>query len=83
MKEVLRCIIVVLILIAGAVGVLFGIFAEKKQADTLYNNGICLKCGTEFHLINVEHVHNGGNHYFYACENEHIIECTCEPSKTE
>ena len=83
MKEALRCIVVILILIGFAVGMVFACIADKKEADALYNNGVCPKCGTAFHLVDVEHYRNGGDHYFFTCENEHIIECKCRPSIIE
>ena len=80
MKRVI-CIIVFVVLALGAtVG---GAILDKRDADRTYNNGICQTCGTKFHLVDVEHYRNGGNHYFYACENDHIIECKCRPSKID
>lgn len=82
MKEFLRGLFVIILIFAMIVGVIIGYaFYEKKDAEQKYNNGICPICETEFHLINVEHYRNGGNHYFYACENEHVIDCPCRPSK--
>ena len=54
---------------------------DMKEANKKYNNGICPKCGTEFHLVSVTHMKNNGNYYYYACENDHVIECQCLPSK--
>ena len=83
MKDTLRPVVVVLVLIAIFIGIIFACIIDKKEADAIYNNGICPRCGTAFHFVSVTHYQNSGDHYFFACENEHIIECKCRPSKTD
>lgn len=82
----MKKIIVIILVVVLALGALIGAgFLEKMSADKAYNNGICPICGTEFHLVDIESYGriSRGVYYFYACENEHIIKCHCQPSKSE
>lgn len=54
---------------------------QAKQKDIKYNNGICAKCETPFHLVNVTYKMYEGYKYIYACENDHVIICSCEQEK--
>ena len=62
--------VVVTIIIALAIG--FGIDGiitlEKKGDKKAWNNGHC-ECGTEWHLVNVEHLKNSVDSYYYSCDN--------------
>lgn len=56
-----------------AVFVFFGtmsgglITLEHKNDYVTWNNGYC-ECGNEWELKNVEHIKNGGNKYYYWCD---------------
>lgn len=46
-----------------------GMFAmERKGDEMVWNNGSC-GCGTEWELIDVEHLRNSGELYYYGCDN--------------
>lgn len=82
MKKIVAIILAVVLGIAVLIG---AAFLDKMHADKIYNNGICPKCGTEFHLVDIEGYGRVSYtvRYFYACENGHIIECRCQPSIDE
>ena len=41
--------------------------AERKSDVKAWNNGVC-KCGSAWEFSNVEHLRNGGNLYYWHCE---------------
>lgn len=68
--------VVVSIILAIAIGCgIAGMFAlEQKGDEIVWNNGTC-ECGGEWDLVNVEHIKNGGNRYYWNCEDcGHVIE---------
>ena len=57
------------------IGVALGICAWESAIDEeSWNNGIC-SCGGEFEFSNAAHRKNGGNYYYYVCnECSYVIE---------
>jgi hypothetical protein len=50
---------------------------ETDTNETKWNNGYCYNCGTEWTLVNVQHVKNDSTHYYYTCDNcKEIIDLT-------
>lgn len=41
---------------------------ENKQGEKNYNNGICTECGGNYYFIDMEHIRNGGDEYYYSCD---------------
>lgn len=82
MKKVIAIIVAVVL---GAAVLIGTGFLNKMNADKAYNNGVCPICGTDFRLADIESYGriSRGIHYFYACENGHIIDCRCQPSIDE
>jgi hypothetical protein len=62
--------VVVAIIIAFAIGFgVSGLFALERKGDEMaWNNGHC-ECGTEWELVDVEHLKNSGELYYYGCDN--------------
>ena len=61
--------VVVAIIVALAIGFgISGLFALERKGDEMaWNNGTC-ECGGEWDLIDVEHLKNSGELYYYECE---------------
>ena len=61
---------VVAIIVALAIGFgISGLFALERKGDEMaWNNGHC-ECGTEWGLVDVEHLKNSGELYYYGCDN--------------
>lgn len=85
MKSIIRIILFIVLVLGIAVVLIGAAFLDQMHTDKIYNNGICPKCGTEFHLVDIEGYGRVSYavRYFYACENGHIIECRCQPSIDE
>ena len=67
--------------IAIAVGVGLSCLEQSMDADT-WNEGICW-CGGEYEFSNAGHRKNGGNYYYYTCnECGRVIETTTPQAKT-
>lgn len=71
--KVIISIIIALIIGFGAMGLLE---FEYQGNSKRWNNGTCTTCGTTFELFDIEHSRNGGNTYYYKCENGHLIKTT-------
>ena len=56
---------IVAILVGFGVAGLFTI--EAKDDEAAWNNGYC-ECGGEWNFTNAEHIKNGGDLYYYECE---------------
>ena len=56
-------------LIASAFGTGFAglLHLEHKNDEQLWNDGNCT-CGKEWRLVSVDHVKNGGDLYYYTCD---------------
>ena len=62
--------IIVAIIISLAVGFgISGLFALERKGDEMAWNGGHCGCNTEWELVNVEHLKNGGELYYYGCDN--------------
>lgn len=68
-KTIVQAIIISVVVFGIAITLGLGICSleAKMDADT-WNNGIC-RCGGEFEFTNAVHVKNGGNYYYYHCDN--------------
>ena len=42
-------------------------YCEGKSDEILWNEGHC-QCGGEWHFSNAEHIRNGGDVYYYHCQ---------------
>ena len=59
----------VTLVIATCVGcIISAMFCVERNSDIkVWNNGYC-ECGSELKFSNVEHLRNGGNLYYWHCE---------------
>lgn len=74
--SIVKVIIGTVIAFAIGFGVM-GLFELEYKGDAKrWNNGTCTTCGTTFELFDIEHSRNGGNTYYYKCENGHLIKTT-------
>lgn len=64
-KRVVACIIISLAIGFGISGLFM---LERKGDEMSWNNGHC-ECGTEWELVDVEHLKNSGELYYYGCDN--------------
>ena len=62
--------VVVAIIVALAIGFgISGLFALERKGDEIaWNNGYC-ECGTKWELVDIEHLKNSGELYYYGCDN--------------
>lgn len=62
--------------ILALLGVLtLGVIHEAKQSVAAYNHGICTECGGDYRFTSAVHLRNGGDRYYYTCQNcGHTIE---------
>lgn len=82
MKEVFVNIVIVITVIAVCFGSAFGVwFSAVHLSNKAFNNGICTICESEFHFLNASS--GRWTHYFYQCENGHIIDCVKPMYKEE
>ena len=63
--------LVVTLVIAFVVGIgIAGLFTlESKMDEEQYNDGTCVYCDGNYKLTSVNHVKNGGELYYYSCDN--------------
>ena len=45
-----------------------GLRYEAERSKEAYNEGICKVCGGEYRFSSVTHIKNGGDRYYYTCE---------------
>lgn len=67
MKALIQSILIGIGILAGMI--LFGLginTIEAKMDASVWNDGIC-QCGGEFEFSNATHRKNGGNYYYYTC----------------
>lgn len=70
-----RAVVAIIISLACGFGFTALMFAEQKYDAEQWNNGHCLVCDGEYNLIDVEHHRNGGDTYYYECEDcKNLIE---------
>ena len=83
MKTLFQSILITLALFAVAIVAVIGLgcLEQSMNADT-WNEGIC-GCGGEYEFSNAGHRKNGGNYYYYTCnECGQLIETTTRQTKT-
>jgi hypothetical protein len=54
-------------------GLCFCLVKDAEIQRQKWNNGICAECGTSWHFQGASG-RNSSKHYYYVCENEHILE---------
>lgn len=74
MKDFLRCISIIFVVCAFfAIAILGGTY-EAKTENKNWNNGICEVCGGDYKFKCAVHLKNGGDTFYYSCENcDHTI----------
>lgn len=74
MKDgVMKIIVGTVIAFIIGFGVIGLIELEYEKDFKKWNNGTCTTCDTAFDLFDIEHHRNGGDTYYYKCENGHLI----------
>ncbi len=74
MKNFLRVIIILFILCGFFVLAIIGAQDAAKNANEHWNNGVCEICGGAYKFTSATHLRNGGNRYYYTCEDcDHTI----------
>lgn len=69
MKTWIQSILITVGITVGMIALGFGICAvEAKMDESVWNGGIC-QCGGEFTFSSADHLRNGGNLYYYTCNN--------------
>ena len=62
--------VIVAIIVALTIGFgISGLFELESQSDEIAWNGGHCECGAEWELVNVEHLRNSGELYYYDCNN--------------
>ncbi len=61
---IVTLVLIVLILISG----FFGMCWQVDEARKDYNHGICTECGGDYRFSSGIHYKNGGDRYYYTCE---------------
>ena len=62
--------VVVAIILSILIGFgLSGLFALERKGDEMAWNGGHCECGTEWELVDVDHLKNSGELYYYDCNN--------------
>ena len=61
----------VTLIVASIIGTgIAGLFAlETKMDEEQYNEGVCVYCDGNYKLTSVDHLKNGGELYYYSCNN--------------
>lgn len=74
MKDFLRCMLIILVVLGFiSLGVL-GAIADVKTSNKSWNDGICEKCGGAYKFKCAVHQKNGGDYFYYSCEDcDHTI----------
>ena len=75
MKTLIQSILIGVGIFAGMIALALGICTlEAKMDASVWNDGIC-QCGGEFEFSNATHRKNGGNFYYYNCNDcDKVIE---------
>ena len=83
MKTLIQSILISVGIFVGMIALAFGICTlEAKMDASVWNDGIC-QCGGEFEFSNATHRKNGGNFYYYACNDcGKVIETNHQQSKS-
>lgn len=64
-KKIICCIVSIVI----GFGINALLFFDANQSLKNWNNGYCIECGTKLRFTNAQHLHNGGDRYYYVCDN--------------
>lgn len=74
MKDFLRCILIIFVVCGViAIAILGGIY-DAKTTNKNWNNGICEVCGGDYKFKCAVHLKNGGDTFYYSCEDcDHTI----------
>lgn len=74
MKDFLRCILIIFV-VCGIIAIaICGGILDVKNANKHWNNGICDNCGGNYKFKSATHLKNGGDKFYYSCENcDHTI----------
>lgn len=83
MKTIIQTLGSCLLALAIMVGLVIIICAGESAMDaSVWNDGIC-QCGGEFEFSNATHRKNGGNFYYYICNNcGKVIETNHQQTKS-
>lgn len=83
MKTLIQSILIGVGIFAGMIALALGICAlEAKMDASVWNDGIC-QCGGEFEFSNATHRKNGGNFYYYTCNDcGEVIETNHQQTKS-
>lgn len=74
MKDFLRVIIILFVGCSILALAIIGGCTNAKSANKHWNNGNCEICGGAYKFTSATHFHNGGNRYYYTCEDcDHTI----------
>lgn len=50
-----------------------GMYIEEASDIDQWNEGVCPVCGEQWVFKNADHRRNGGDIYYYSCDNDQII----------
>lgn len=68
-KTIIQSIAITVLVFGVIIALGVGVCAlEAKMDADAWSNGIC-RCGGEFEFTNAAHRKNGGNYYYYHCDN--------------
>lgn len=68
MKEFIRSVVIILV-VFGFIGLaILGATANVKSAHAHWNNGVCELCGGAYQFSSGSHIRNGGDRFYYTCE---------------
>lgn len=78
MKELIKDFVKVMFILIIIAGIIAGLFlavkADTEKSNDLYNNGICTECGGRYRFSSSTHLKNGGDYFYYSCEDcDHTI----------
>lgn len=69
-----RFIIIMLIFTILMGMLILGVGYETKLSQEKWNNGVCTECGGKYRFSGATHLRNGGDYYYYSCEDcDHTI----------
>ena len=75
LKETLRDFFRLFLIFLPFVLLAIGLTIESKSDEKIWNNGVCIECNEEMKFSGASPLRNGGNLYYYTCENcGHTIE---------
>ena len=66
-EYITEIVFIVAIIVIMTLAIIFADY-ERKQGEKNYNNGICTECEGNYYLVDVEHIKNSGDKYYYSCD---------------